>query len=75
MFDSMDVTAEGDNIVVLLDKNHSLLRKDADVTSEVKNKATEFFGRQMGLVFKDSEGPKASTLDDYVKEAEVLFKA
>jgi DNA polymerase-3 subunit gamma/tau len=75
MFESMDVTTEGDNIVVLLDKNHSLLRKDTDVTGEVKNQATEFFGRRMGLVFKDSEGPKVSTLEDYVKEAEVLFKA
>lgn len=71
---SLDVALDGNVIAIFLDKRDSLIKKDNGTTDEIKKYASEFFGRPMELQFHEPTGTKVDGLEDYVKEAESLFK-
>lgn len=71
---STEIRTEEDRIVIPLDKKQSRIKNDATVMNELRKRAAEFFGREMAIQFVDVEGQRVDTVDDYVKEAELLFK-
>jgi len=71
---SLDLRAEGDRVVVSLDKRSAFLKNDATIVGELKEHASAFFGREMAVRFVDDSGERVETIDDYVREAELLFK-
>jgi DNA polymerase-3 subunit gamma/tau len=73
-FGSLDMRAEDDRIVVSLDADSSFVKSDAAVTGELAKHASAFFGHEMTVGFADASGARVDTLDDYVREAELLFK-
>ncbi len=72
-FASLDMRVEGDKIAVSMGKDSAFVRNDA-ITGELRKHASAFFGREMTVRFVDGAGTKTDTLDDYVREAELLFK-
>jgi len=74
MLASLDMRVEEDKMVVSLDKDSAFLKNDAARTSELRKHASAFFGREMTVRFVDGSGRRVDTLDDYVREAELLFK-
>jgi DNA polymerase III subunit gamma/tau len=74
ILESLDVKAEDNWISILLDRKDSFIRKDTNTVDEIKKCAAEFFGRPMELRFQEPEGEKVDMIEDYVKEAESLFK-
>ncbi len=74
IFSSLDMTAEEDKLIVSLSKNAAFVKNDAAMTGELAKQASAFFGRPMAVRFVDESGTKVDTIDDYVKEAELLFK-
>jgi len=71
---SLDIVIEGGNIVVSLDKNYSFIRDDVSLKDDIRQHSKAFFGEEMGLIFKDATEKKKDLFEDYVKEAELLFK-
>lgn len=74
IFEHLDLSLDGGNMVALLDKNYSFIKDDLNLKDEIRQHLKTFFGREMGLVFKDSGEKKKNTLEEYTKEAESLFK-
>jgi len=74
MLASLDMRVEEDKMVVSLDKDSAFLKNDAARTGELRKHASAFFGREMTVRFVDGSGRRINTLDDYVREAELLFK-
>lgn len=74
VLESLDVRIEENVIAVWLDRKDSFIRKDSSTSDEIKKCAAEFFGRVMELQFHEPTGTKVDGLEDYVKEAESLFK-
>jgi DNA polymerase-3 subunit gamma/tau len=74
MLGSLDMRADGDHLVVPIDKRLSFVKNDTMIVGELKKHASGFFGREMTVRFVDGSGAKIDTIDDYVKEAELLFK-
>ena len=70
---SLDMRVEEDKMVVSLEKDSAFVRNDA-VTGELRKHASAFFGREMTVRFVDGSATRTDTLDDYVREAELLFK-
>jgi DNA polymerase-3 subunit gamma/tau len=73
-FGSLDMNAEDDTVVVSLDKRSDYLKEQTDIVNEFKNHASDFFGKEMRVRFVAASGERTDTIDDYVKEAERLFK-
>lgn len=71
---SLDVSIQDNGIAVSLDKKDSFIRKDTSTIDEIRKCAAEFFGRPMELHFLEPLGERVDGLEDYVKEAESLFK-
>jgi DNA polymerase III subunit gamma/tau len=71
---NLDLHMDGESITVAIDKNYSFIKDDMNLREEVKQHMKLFFGRDMSLAFKDSTGKRENSLDDYVREAESLFK-
>jgi len=71
---SLGLRAEGDGVVVSLDKRSAFVKNDATIVNELKGHAAAFFGRDMAIRFVDESGTRVETIDDYVREAELLFK-
>jgi hypothetical protein len=42
--------------------------------ADIKTLLREYFGKEMALVMRDAVEKKKSVLEEYVKEAESLFK-
>ena len=74
IFASLDMRVEEDKMVVSLDKDSAFVKNDAARTGELRKHASAFFGREMTVRFVDGSGTRIDTLDDYVREAELLFK-
>jgi DNA polymerase III subunit gamma/tau len=70
----LDARTEGDDLIVFLDKKNGYIKDDASLKDEIKKCLKEFFGREMGIVFRDGGEVKKNLLDEYVREAEALFK-
>jgi DNA polymerase-3 subunit gamma/tau len=64
----------GDTIMITLDKRADHVKDNDAVTAELKKHATDFFKRDMTIRFLEGSGDGADTIDDYVREAELLFK-
>jgi DNA polymerase III, gamma/tau subunits len=60
--------------VVFLDRMHGYLQDDTEQKEEIKAHLKEYFGTAIGLTFREGSEQKRSVLEDYVKEAETLFK-
>jgi len=72
---SLEIKMEGSNIVAFIDKNYNFIKEDASLRDDIRQYSKEFFGSEMGLILKDATEKKKNMLEDYVKEAETLFKA
>jgi DNA polymerase III subunit gamma/tau len=73
ILENLDLKIENEKIVISLDKNYSFVKNDMNLKEEIKQHLKMFFGKDMGLDFIVS-GEKKHLLEDYVKEAESLFK-
>ena len=71
---SLEIKVDGSNIVAFIDKNYNFIKEDAGFRNDIRQYSKEFFGSEMGLTFKDAKEKKKDMLEDYVKEAESLFK-
>jgi DNA polymerase-3 subunit gamma/tau len=74
LFGAFEMRVEGDSVVITLDKRRSAMKNDAAIVNELKRYASEFFGREMTIRLVDGSEPKADTIDDYMREAELLFR-
>lgn len=74
VLESLDMKIEENTIAVSLDRKDSFIRKDTSTTDEIRKCAAEFFGRAIELQFHEPTGAKVDMLEDYMKEAESLFK-
>ncbi len=73
IFASLDIRVEEEKMIVSLGRDSAFAKNDA-VTGELKKHASEFFGREMTVRFVDGSAASVDTPDDYVREAELLFK-
>ena len=71
---SFEMRVEDGAVAIALDKRSGHVKNDATIVGELKKHATDFFGREMAIRFFDGSGARIDTLDDYVREAESLFK-
>lgn len=72
MFETLEAKMEDDTLFLSLDKKYSsFIRSEGN---DIKKHLRDFFGREIGLVFRDAGDVKRNMLDDYVREAESLFK-
>jgi DNA polymerase III subunit gamma/tau len=62
----------GDSLVIYMEKS-AILLEDSGQKEEIGNLLKEFFGKEMGLVFKDGGDIKRNGLEDFMREAETLF--
>jgi DNA polymerase-3 subunit gamma/tau len=69
------MTVEDDAIVITLEKRSGHVRNDQTIIGELRKHGADFFGREMNIRFVDGSGERTDSIDDYVKEAEMLFKA
>jgi hypothetical protein len=74
LFGAFEMRVEGDSVVIALDKRRSAMKNDAAIVNELKRYASEFFGREMTIRLVDGSETKADTIDDYMREAELLFR-
>jgi DNA polymerase III subunit gamma/tau len=70
---NLNVVLEGDNLIIYADKKSATFMEDGSQKEEIKGLLKEFFGREMGLVFRDGTEVKRNTLEAFVREAETLF--
>ena len=71
---ALKVEMEEESLVVYMEKSAVLL-EDSGQKDEIRELLKEFFGREMGLVFKDGGEVKRNGLQDFMREAETLFNA
>lgn len=71
MFDSCECMLQGEYFVVLVDKKYGNFIKSE--YEEIKDLASQFFGKVMKVEFRDASDRKKNILEEYVKEAESLF--
>jgi hypothetical protein len=74
IFETLDIRIENGNVVVFLDRQYSFIKDDSSMKGEIKKHLKDFFGKELGLILKDAGEIKKSVLEEYVKEAETLFK-
>jgi len=74
LFGACDMRVEGNSLVIALDKRLNGMKNHTDVSNELKRYASEFFGREMTIRLVDGSETKTDTIDDYVREAELLFR-
>ena len=74
MLASAEMKVVDDRLVVAVDKQAAFLARDAAIAGELKKHASAFFGREMAVRFVDGDDAKADTIDDYMREAEAVFK-
>lgn len=71
---SLDIKIDGSNLIVVIDKSYKFIKDDSSLRDDIKHYSKIFFGSEMDLIFKDVKEKKKDLLDDYVREAESLFK-
>ena len=69
---NLKVEMAENSLVIYMEKS-AILLEDSGQKEEIKELLKEYFGREMGLVFKDGGDVKRNGLEDYVREAETLF--
>ena len=74
MLGAFAARAEHDNLMITLDKQSGQIKGATEIVGELKKHASDFFGRDMAIRFVDDVEKKEDTIDDYVKEAELLFR-
>lgn len=72
VLDGLEMRIEDGNLVIFTDKKSSVFIKDE--SEAIKNCLRDFFGVETGLTLKNAGETKKNTLDEYVREAESLFK-
>ena len=71
---SLEMKMEGNSIMVFIDRSYSFIKDDNNLKDDIRQYSRVFFGTEMNLIFKDGSEKKKDLLEDYVKEAESLFK-
>ena len=74
IFQSLEIKIDGNNMIVFIDRNYKFIKEDSSLKDDIKEYSKMFFGCEMNLILKDVWEKKSDLLDDYVKEAESLFK-
>jgi hypothetical protein len=69
---NLKVEMTEDSLVIYMEKSAMLL-EDSGQKEEIGELLRQFFGREMGLVFKDGGDIKRNGLEDFMREAETLF--
>ncbi len=72
IFESSEMIIEDDSASLSLDKKYAAFVKNE--LEDIKKLLREYFGKEMALVMKDTAEKKRNILEEYVKEAESLFK-
>ena len=72
IFESMEIDIENEAIIFNLDKKYGTFVKSE--LEEIKGLLKEYFGKNMAVVLRDAEEKKKNILEEYVREAESLFK-
>jgi len=75
MLGAFEARAEDNNLVIALDRQSGQIRGDAAIANELKKLASDFYKMDMVIRFVDDVEKKEDSIDDYVKEAELLFRA
>jgi len=74
IFENIDIQMENDSVILCLDKKYSFIKADTKLKEEIKQYLKEFFGKEIDLVFKDSEeNSKKNVIEEYISEANRLF--
>jgi DNA polymerase III subunit gamma/tau len=71
---TFEMAVEDAAIFITLDKRSGYIKNDLTIAGELKKYAADFFGRDMAVRFLDGNGERTDSIDDYVREAESLFK-
>lgn len=74
LLSTVEISIEQDNLVIFLDRKHRFMKDSTDQKEEIKQHLKGFFGKEMGIEFRDAGEIKKSILEEFVKEAETLFK-
>ena len=74
MLASADMRVVDDRLVIAVDKQAAFLARDSAIAGELKKHASAFFGREISVRFVDGDDAKGDTIDDYMREAEAVFK-
>ncbi|OPY67854.1 MAG: DNA polymerase III subunit tau [Syntrophorhabdus sp. PtaU1.Bin002] len=72
MLEGLVVTMEKDKFVIHADKTSHVMFRHRE--NDIKKHLGEFFGTDVGLVLRDGGEMKRDILEEYVREAESLFK-
>ena len=75
MLGAFKARAEDNNLVIALGRQSGQIKGDAAIANELKKLASDFYKMDMTIRFVDDVEKKEDTIDDYVKEAELLFRA
>jgi hypothetical protein len=71
MFETMEMTMQGDSITFSPDKKYiNFIKNDMD---EIKSLLQQYFGREIAVAVVEGQEKKRDLLEEYVKEAESLF--
>jgi hypothetical protein len=70
---AFQMTVRDDAVVIALDKRSEHVRTNASIVGELKKHAADYFKKDMNIRFVDGPPERTDTIDDYVKEAELLF--
>lgn len=71
IIESMEMKAEGDTFILFLDKKYDSFVKNEQ--EEIKKVLKEYFGKEMMFTIKEGAEKKKDILEEYIKEAELLF--
>jgi DNA polymerase III subunit gamma/tau len=74
LLSSVESRIEDGKFLIFVDKKHRFIKDDSDQREELKVQLREFFGHEVEVEFREAGEIKKSILDDFVKEAETLFK-
>jgi DNA polymerase III subunit gamma/tau len=74
LFSAVETRIEDGIFVVFLDRKHQFMKDDGEQREELAKHLREFFGKEMIIEFREAGEIKRSILDEFVREAETLFK-
>jgi DNA polymerase III subunit gamma/tau len=69
-----EMTVENNTLLISLEKGADHVKDNQSITGELTKHAADFFGREMTIRFLEGSAARTDTIDDYVREAELLFK-
>lgn len=75
IFENLNAELEEDKIIVFLDGNYTFIKDDKNLKDEIKRHAADFFKKEVNVMFKEPDGKKKEDINEYVREAELIFSS